>query len=98
MNMATIINRQALAIAQVRAIHETAGNLLAALTRSGGEYSRNALWLEKRFDEALLDYFPDGNVVEAYDNLLHDMRSEGMLNSGSEFDASAKHPDAPGGW
>lgn len=86
MSMATIIN--------ARAMHEAAGNYLAAVTRSAGECSRNAMWAEKKLCEAAIDLWDDGDALTALENLLHDMRSEGMLDSGSEFDAGASHPDS----
>lgn len=83
-------DRFATNLARAKAMHETAGNLLAALTRSGGKYSTSALWAEKALCQAACDLWDDGDAMAALENL----RSELPEDDGGDFDAGASHPDS----
>src|SRR6185312_2944037 len=98
MNQHTTItpNRYATNIARAKAMHETAGNLLAALTRSAGKYSTSALEAEIALCDAAIQLWDDGCALTARENLLTEIDEDEPLCG--FFDASARHPDHPGGW
>ena len=68
------LDRQASNIAKVRALHELSGNLLAALTRSGGDYTTQALRAEIALCDAAIAMWDDGDARVARENLLHELR------------------------
>jgi hypothetical protein len=85
-------------IAAAKALHEASGNLLAALTRSGGKYSTRAIRELIAVDEAfahLEDDF-DGNALAAAAAHREELPEDEPASAW--FDASGSHPDRPGGW
>jgi hypothetical protein len=90
-------DRYATNIARAKAMHEASGNLLAALTKSGGKYSTSAIQAEIALCDAAIQLWDDGDALTARDNLKSELPEE-PSGRRFEFDASARHPDHPGGW